>query len=140
MKQLGLFLLAVVILVGAVGCGGKSEEEQTHDVFEFYLVGDYTLKEITITEVGITKTYLPPDISGTLILTHGNTYHISITYLGKTYDSSGTFVSSFKDNSIVFTETGSGATTFGTMYLGKTYKIYINETKDGAKRSLVFEK
>jgi hypothetical protein len=101
---------------------------------------DYTLKEITITEVGITKSYLPPDISGTLILPHGNTYHISITYLGKTYDSSGTFVSSFKDNSIVFTETGSGATTFGTMYLGKTYKIYINETKDGAKRSLVFEK
>jgi hypothetical protein len=93
MNKLGL-LLAAASLTCLVGCGPG-------DTFFFpsyeNMADDYDLTEVEIYQSDIhsgensTTILVPPEISGTLILTKEKTYNLDVTIQGKHITRSGTF-------------------------------------------------
>ena len=88
MKKVGLFLLAVVMMLGVAGCGGGDDFSPSVS----NMAGIYTLTKATSTEGGVTVTLVSPDISGTVNLTTVGTYTIDITVQGERSTGSGNYV------------------------------------------------
>ena len=107
MKRLGLFLLAVFMMAGATGCGGGDDDFSPTAA---NMAGVYTFTKVTYTEGGLTATFVPPDISGTLNLTTAGTYTIDLTIKGERITGSGTYAIS-GDTFIVDGGDGSGTIT-----------------------------
>lgn len=105
MKKTGLFLLAVVMMVGMAGCGGDDFSPSVSN-----MAGVYNLTKVTATEGGSTTTVVSPDLSGTVILTAVGTYTIDITVKGDRLTGSGSYVIS-GDTIIVDGGDGSGQIT-----------------------------
>jgi len=104
MKKVGLFLLAVVMVVGVAGCGGGDDFSPTVS----NMAGVYTPTKVTYTEGASTATFVPPDISGTINLTTAGTFTLDMTLRGERVTSSGTYAIS--GDTIVFSD-GSGPIT-----------------------------
>ena len=106
MKKVGLFLLAVVMMVGVAGCGGGDDFSPSLS----NMAGVYTPTKVTYLEGGATVTFVPPDISGTLNLTTTGSYTIDFTIRGERNTGSGTYAIS-GDTIIVDGGDGSGPIT-----------------------------
>ena len=88
MKKVGLFLLAVVMVVGLAGCpGGGDDFSPTVQ----NMAGVYNFTKISVTSGGTSGTIVPPDISGTINLTTLGTYTIDITIRGERTTGYGIF-------------------------------------------------
>ena len=108
MKKIGLFLLAVVMMVGVAGCSGGDDFSPTVS----NMAGVYNLTKLTGTEGGVPVTLVPPAISGTINMTTAGTYTFDITVTGERFAGTGTYAIS--GDTIIFSFSGreiSGAIT-----------------------------
>jgi hypothetical protein len=87
MKKIGLFLLAVVMVVGVAGCGGGSDFSPTYS----NMAGVYTPTKVTYTEGATTVTFVPPDISGSMSLSTAGRFDLDFTLRGERVTGSGTY-------------------------------------------------
>jgi len=88
MKKIGVFLLAVALVVGVAGCGGGGDDFSPTVA---NMAGVYTPTMATVVGGGTTVTFAPPDISGTLNLTTVATYTIDMSLKGERMRGSGPF-------------------------------------------------
>jgi len=86
MRKIGLFLLAVVMMVGVAGCSGDDFSPTVSN-----MAGIYNLTKVTSTEGGVTVTFVSPDVTGTANLTTAGTYTVDITLEGDRQTGGGTF-------------------------------------------------
>jgi hypothetical protein len=104
MKKVGLFLLAVVMMVGVAGCGGGDDFSPNYS----NMAGVYTPTKITGIENGTTITLVPPDISGTFTLEAAGTFSMDISIKGVKVKTSGSY--GISGDTIIFGD-GSGPIT-----------------------------
>ena len=88
MKKAGLFLLAVVMVVGVAGCSDGDDFTPTVS----NMAGVYNFTKISVTAGGLSGTVVPPDISGTMNLTTTGTYTVEISVRGNRSAGSGTYM------------------------------------------------
>ena len=134
MKKIGLFLLAVVMVVGAVGMVGCSKDDKL-EIAD--MAGTYIFAKLTVTPTGGSPTtYSPPTISGSMTLTSSGTSSGTFTLPGIFSTTlSGTFT--VDDPTIVFHE-GTDTTNGVISNDGKT--ITSTSTQDGQTVVLEFTK